>query len=78
MDSCTGSVQNQLNKIRYPGYGAEKVSCWTGGGGGDLKIPEQRGSVYFFGSEIWLKFTVLGEKKLFLCQTFLKLFFGFT
>ena len=30
--------------------------------GGDLKNSEQGGSVYFFGSEIWLKFTFLGEK----------------
>ena len=31
--------------------------------GGNLKKFEQGGSVYFFGSEIWLKFTFLGEKK---------------
>ena len=37
--------------------------------GGNLKNSEQGGSVYFFGSEIWLKFTFLGEKKL-------ELFFG--
>ena len=30
--------------------------------GGNLKNSEQGGSVYFFGSEIWLKFTFLGEK----------------
>ena len=34
-----------------------------GGGGGNLKKSEQGGSVYFFGSEIWLKFTFLGEEK---------------
>ena len=27
-----------------------------------MKNSEQGGSVYFFGSEIWLKFTFLGEK----------------
>ena len=32
--------------------------------GGNLKKSEQRGSVYFLGSEIWLKFTFLGEKKI--------------
>ena len=30
--------------------------------GGNLKNSEQGGSVYFFGSKIWLKFTFLGEK----------------
>ena len=30
--------------------------------GGNLKNSEQGDSVYFFGSEIWLKFTFLGEK----------------
>ena len=45
--------------------------------GGNLKKFEQGGSVYFFGSEIWLKFTFLGEKNIiiFLDCKFLKLFF---
>ena len=30
--------------------------------GGNLKNSEQGGSVYFFGSKIWLKFTFLGKK----------------
>ena len=38
--------------------------------GGNLKKSEQGGSVYFFESEIWLKFTFLSEKK---CNYF----FGF-
>ena len=44
---------------------------------GNLKKSEQGGSVYFFGSEIWLKFTFLGEKNviIFLDCKFLKLFF---
>ena len=29
---------------------------------GELENSKQGGSVYFFGSEIWLKFTFLGEK----------------
>ena len=37
---------------------------------GNLKKSEHGGSIYFFGSEIWLKFTFLGEKK---CNYF----FGF-
>ena len=45
--------------------------------GGELEKSEQGGSVYFFGSEIWLKFTFLGEKIkiIFLGWKFLKLFF---
>ena len=48
----------------------QQESLHPGGGGGNLKKSEQGGSVYFFGSEIWLKFTFLGEKK---CSYF----FGF-
>ena len=46
--------------------------------GGNLKNSEQGGSVYFFGSEIWLKFTFLGDKNYnyFFGLEFLKLFFG--
>ena len=33
------------------------------GPGGNLKKSEQGGSVYFFGSKIWLKFTFWGWKK---------------
>ena len=36
--------------------------CIHSWGGGDLKNSEQGGSVYFLVSEIWLKFTFLGEK----------------
>ena len=32
--------------------------------GGGLEKSEQGGSVYFLGSEIWLKFTFLGEKSI--------------
>ena len=45
-------------------------------GGGDSKNSEQE--AYFLGSEIWLKFTFLGEKIriiIFLGRKFLKLFF---
>ena len=39
------------------------IACKAQGGGGrKLKKSEHGGSVYFFGSEIWLKFIFLGEK----------------
>ena len=45
-----------------------------------MKKSEQGGSVYFFGSEIWLKFTFLSEKNviIFLGFKFLNYFFGVT
>ena len=48
--------------------------------GGNLKNSEQVGSVYFFGSEIWPKFTFLGEniRIIFFGRKFLKLSFDVT
>ena len=46
-----------------------------------MKNSEQGGSVYFFGSEIWLKFTFLGEKNwnyFFGLEIFEIIFFGVT
>ena len=45
-----------------------------------MKNSEPGGSVYFFGSELWLKFTFLGEKTkiIFLGWKIVKLFFGVT
>ena len=62
MQVLSASIESSMLAIKHASVSLSLQEKRSTSQKGNLKNSEQGGSVYFFGSEIWLKFTFFGEK----------------